>query len=268
MARDDAVPPDRMPTAYITHGGGPCFFMDWDPPHAWDDLRRSLEGILPSLPVTPVAIVVISAHWEEPEVTIASGDAPGLIYDYGGFPEHTYQLTHSAPGSPAIAARVDALLTDAQIEHVLDPTRGWDHGVFVPLKVMDPDAKVPLVAMSLRAGLDPAAHLEVGRALTPLRDEGVLILGSGSSFHNFAQFGSPRSVEFDDWLNATVVAPMAERWQALIEWKSAPAAQVAHSREEHLLPLMVAVGAASDHPARTIFRGPVMDTAMSCWLFD
>lgn len=268
MAISDAEANDRMPTAYITHGGGPCFFMDWEPPHAWDDLRRSLEGILPSLPAIPTAIVVISAHWEAPAVTIASGSSPGLIYDYGGFPAHTYQLTHPAPGHPAVAARVDALLTAADIEHVLDPARGWDHGVFVPLKVMDPDAKVPIVAMSLRADLDPTSHLELGRALAPLRDEGVLILGSGSSFHNFAQFGSPRSVEFDDWLNATVVATRAERWQALVEWTSAPAARIAHTREEHLMPLMVAVGAASDLPARTIFRGPVMDTAMSCWLFD
>ena len=260
--------PSRLPAAYITHGGGPCFFMDWDPPHAWDELRAALEGIGPSLPSAPRAIVVVSAHWEAAAVEVDSGASPGLIYDYGGFPPHTYQLTYPAPGDPQLAGRIAELLGAAGIEHHLTPDRGWDHGVFIPLKVMFPDAEVPVVAMSLRRDLDPAFHLELGRALVPLRDEGVLLVGSGSSFHNFAHFGSPLAEPFDDWLNDVVTRPAADREAALANWTDAPHARIAHGREEHLLPLMVAAGAASDVPARTIFRGEVMDTAMSCWLFD
>jgi aromatic ring-opening dioxygenase catalytic subunit (LigB family) len=267
----DGAGPDRgapMPTAYITHGGGPCFFMDWDPPDAWDDLRAALEAIGPSLPRAPRAIVVVTAHWEASEFAIASGAAPGLIYDYGGFPPHTYELTYPAPGDPALAEQIGQLLADAGIAHRLDPSHGWDHGVFIPLKVMFPDADVPVVALSLRRDLDPAAHLELGRALAPLRDDDVLIVGSGSSFHHFAHFGSPLAASFDDWLNDVVAAPAAERWERLTRWEDAPAARHAHGREEHLIPLMVTAGAASDRPARTAFRGPVLGTPMSCFVFD
>jgi aromatic ring-opening dioxygenase catalytic subunit (LigB family) len=258
----------RMPATYITHGGGPCFFMDWDPPDAWDELRAALEAIVPGLPRRPPAIVVVTAHWESPEVAIASGARPGLVYDYGGFPPHTYELTYPAPGDPDLAARIAGLLEEAGIAHRLDPTHGWDHGVFVPLKVMVPDADIPVVAMSLRADLDADAHLELGRALAPLRDEDVLIVGSGSSFHHFAHFGSPEAAPFDEWLNDTVVEPAERRWASLADWESAPYARHAHGREEHLLPLMVVAGSASDRPARVAFRGEVLSTPMSCWLFD
>jgi aromatic ring-opening dioxygenase catalytic subunit (LigB family) len=133
---------------------------------------------------------------------------------------------------------------------------------------MYPDADVPVVAMSVRRDLDPQAHLEVGAALRPLRDDGVLILGSGSSFHNFGAFGSPRAVEFDDWLNHVTALPDRERRAALVEWENAPAARIAHAREEHLIPLMVAAGAADDIPATTFFQGDLMDTRMSCFRFD
>lgn len=259
----------RMPTAYISHGGGPCFFMDWNPPHEWDELRLAIEGVIPSLPEKPKAIVVITAHWESREIAIGSKASPHLIYDYGGFPPHTYQLQHPAPGDPALAAHIADLLAAAGIDHRLDPDHGWDHGVFIPLKVMNPDADIPLVAVSVRADLDARAHLDLGAALAPLRDEGVLIVGSGSSFHHFGNFGSPRSVDFDDWLHETMRSPDADRRARLADWEQAPAARHAHGREEHLLPLMVAAGAATDVPAHTIFRGDVLGgTRMSCWLFD
>ena len=259
----------RMPAAYISHGGGPCFFMDWDPPDAWDELRAALEGIGPSLPSVPSAILLISAHWEESTFVIESGRTPGLIYDYGGFPPHTYQLTYPALGDPDLAAHVGALLESAGIAHRLDANHGWDHGVFIPLKVMYPNADIPVVAMSLRHDLDPAAHLELGRALAPLRDEGVLIVGSGFSFHHFGNFGREDfAVPFDNWLNDVVTRPAADREAALTNWEQAPFAREAHAREEHLIPLMVAAGAASDVPARTIFRAQVMNTTASCWLFD
>ena len=257
-----------MPAAYISHGGGPCFFMDWDPVDEWDELAAALRGIGPSLPATPRAILVITAHWEQRDFAIDSGSAPGLIYDYSGFPPHTYELTYPAAGSPQVAAEVADLLAAAGIAHHLEPQHGWDHGVFIPLKVMFPDADVPVVAMSVRRDFDPAAHLALGAALAPLRERGVLIVGSGSSFHNFAAFGSPLAATFDQWLNDVAVLPDAERRAALADWTSAPSARVAHQREEHLIPLMVAAGAASDAPARTIYRGTVMDTAMSCFLFD
>lgn len=140
--------------------------------------------------------------------------------------------------------------------------------MFIPLKVMRPEADIPIVAMSVRADLDPAAHLELGRALAPLRDDDVLIVASGSSFHHFANFGSPKAADFDQWLNDAVALPAADRWDALVDWESAPYARHAHGREEHLVPLMVAAGAADDVPARIAFRGEVMATPMSCWLFD
>jgi hypothetical protein len=258
----------RMPSAFISHGGGPCFFMDWNPPHEWDGLREALASLLTVLPAKPRAILVISAHWESEVFEIESAAAPGLIYDYGGFPPHTYDLTHPAPGDPALAAEVDGLLTEAGIDHRLHPDRGWDHGVFIPLKVMDPEARIPIVAMSLRGDLDPVAHLELGRALAPLRDQGVFILGSGFSFHNFATFGSPEAQVFDDWLQSVMTSDARSRWDSLVHWVDAPTARNAHAREEHLIPLMVAAGAADDVPARRFFSGRVLDTPTSCWLFD
>ncbi len=267
VTRDHEATAVRMPSVYITHGGGPCFFMDWDPPHAWDELRAALESIGPDLPAAPRAILVVTAHWEEPTFTVSGAAAPELIYDYGGFPPHTYELTYPAPGAPDVAARAVELLGASGIAHRVDPERGWDHGVFIPLKVMYPDADVPVVAMSVQRDLDPAAHLDAGRALAPLRDEGVLIVASGSSFHHFSHFGSPLAEPFDDWLNETMARPGDQRWDALRRWEDAPHARHAHGREEHLIPLMVAAG-TSEAPARNIFRGSVMHTPMSCWRLD
>jgi len=242
--------------------------MQWDPPHEWDELRAALEAIGPGLPQRPKAIVVITAHWEAREIRIASAEQPHLIYDYGGFPRHTYELRYDAPGSPEVATRVAELLSGAGIDNQLDPAHGWDHGVFIPLKVMYPNEDIPIVAMSLHRSLDPELHLKIGEALAPLRDEGVFIVGSGSSFHHFGNFGSPKARVFDDWLNDTMAAPDAIRRRKLVEWEKAPMARIAHGREEHLLPLHVAAGAATDVPARVAWRGVVMQTPMSCFLFD
>ncbi|MCC7061491.1 MAG: dioxygenase [Planctomycetes bacterium] len=261
----------RQPTIYLPHGGGPCFFMEWDPPHTWDRMQTWLAALPSTLPAVPKALLVISAHWETPTPEVTTANAPALIYDYHGFPAHTYTLRWPAPGSPELASRTTELLRAAGIRCVGNAQRGFDHGVFVPLKVAYPNAQIPTVQLSLQRGLDPATHLAFGRALQPLRDEGVLILGSGMSFHDLRSFGSPRALaasqQFDVWLQSTCAATPAERDAALTAWERAPAARQCHPREEHLLPLMVAAGAAGLDRGRTVFTDTVMGAVVSAVQF-
>jgi aromatic ring-opening dioxygenase catalytic subunit (LigB family) len=201
--------------------------------------------------------------------TVGSGERPPLIYDYYGFPEATYRLRFDAPGSPALARRVVALLGEAGLAAAEDGERGYDHGVFVPLKLALPEADIPVVQLSLRGDLDPPAHLAAGRALAPLRDEGVLIVGSGMSWHNMRGFSpafTERSEIFDAWLAREVVDP-ERREDALRRWEEAPCARDAHPREEHLAPLFVAAGAAAGEPGRRTFRDLAMDVAISGFEF-
>ena len=164
-----------------------------------------------------------------------------------------------------------ALLRSEGIESAEDGARGFDHGVFVPLKVAYPHPSLPTVQLSLQRGLDPTTHLALGRALAPLRDEGVLILGSGMSYHNMRGFGDPRSRDvsavFDGWLAKTVEAAPAARDAALLAWTSAPNARAVHPREEHLLPLMVTAGAAAEDVGQVVFRDEVMVTVVSAVQF-
>jgi len=212
---------------------------------------------------------VVSGHWEAPAFTVGSSPRPPLIFDYYGFPEETYRLTFDAPGSPALAARVAELLAEAGLPAAADAERGYDHGVFAPLKLALPAADIPVVQLSLRAGLDPAEHLAAGRALAPLRDEGVLIVGSGMSWHNMRGFSpafTARSEAFDAWLSEAVGDPTG-RDDALRRWAHAPYGRDAHPREEHLAPLFVAAGAAAGEPGRQAFRDVVMDVAVSGFMF-
>jgi len=201
---------------------------------------------------------MISAHWEEPAFTAMAHPRPPMLYDYGGFPEHTYHVHYDAPGAPELARRVQALVAAAGLPAGLDAERGFDHGTFSPMAAMYPAAEVPLIQLSLRRGLDPAQHLALGRALAPLRDENVLIVGSGLSYHNLRNFGPQArdvSKAFDDWLDAAVVAAAPpQRVERLLDWASAPAARLAHPREEHLIPLMVAVGAAEQEAGVRIYH--------------
>ena len=262
-----------MPTLFIPHGAGPCFFMEWTmgPKDTWERLATWLRSIDGSLPETPRALLVVSAHWETTAPTVLASSHPPLLYDYSGVPKHTYELEWAAPGSPELATRIVALLSAAGIEAKTETTRGFDHGVFIPLKVAYPDAQIPTVQLSLRAGLDPAAHLAIGRALAPLRDEGVLIIGSGLSFHNMSAFrgggGGSASLEFDGWLTSVVEKDAEERDAALAAWSTAPSARASHPREEHLLPLMVAAGAAENDPGKSVFRDVVMGTTVSAIRF-
>jgi aromatic ring-opening dioxygenase catalytic subunit (LigB family) len=216
--------------------------------------------------------LVISGHWEEPAFTASAATAPKLIFDYSGFPEHTYQLTWPAPGSPELAARVAELLSKAGLPSAVNADRGFDHGVFVPLKVAFPEARIPVVSLSLAASLDPALHLASGRALSPLRNEGVLIVGSGMSFHNLRAYLRPETVEraraFDAWLTSAVESPAAERDQLLAGWRKAPFAAYAHPREEHLIPLMAVAGAGGDGPGKRIFSDEPMGATISAYRFD
>lgn len=265
--------PARMPTLFVPHGAGPCFFMEWNPPTAWNAMADFLKGIAATLPAKPTAIVLISGHWLQPTFCITSAARPGLIYDYHGFPPHTYELRYSAPGEPTLAARIATLLESASLDGREDALRGFDHGMFIPLKLMFPAADIPVVQLSLRSDFDPLAHIEAGRALQLLRDEGVLIVGSGMSFHNMRGYGDPRfapiSDEFDDWLTGVVGATPEQRDLALQRWEQAPSARLCHPprAEEHLLPLLVAAGAAGHSIGRRVFSDRVMHTALSAYRF-
>jgi aromatic ring-opening dioxygenase catalytic subunit (LigB family) len=263
----------RLPTLYLPHGGGPCFFMDWTmgPPDTWERMAAWLRGIDASLPERPRALLVVSAHWEAPVPTVTTSAAPPLLYDYYGFPPHTYELKWPAPGAPELASRVRHLLSGAGLESGEDGQRGFDHGVFVPLKLSYPEAQVPTVQLSLRAGLDPTEHLAIGRALAPLRDEGVFLVGSGMSYHNMRGFNGAAShapsVRFDAWLAGVAEDEPAKRDAALAAWTKGPSARECHPREEHLLPLMVAAGAAGSDRGKAVFHDEVMGVAVSALQF-
>lgn len=261
----------RLPTYFIPHGAGPCFFMEWTrgPADTWDKTAAWLKGLLTSLPERPKAILVVSGHWEEPAFTVGSHARPPLIFDYYGFPDETYRLEFDTRGSPALAGRVRELLGAAGLPAAADPDRGYDHGVFIPLKLVLPDADLPVVQLSLKTGLDPEAHLAAGRALAPLRDEGVLILGSGMSWHNMRAFSpafTGKSEAFDAWLSQAMTDP-ARRDEAIRHWTQGPYAHEAHPREEHLAPLFVAAGAAEGEPGRHAFRDVAMDVVISGYAF-
>jgi len=263
----------RMPALFVPHGAGPCFFMDWNPPTAWNRMADFLKHVASTLPARPKAIVLVSGHWLEPVFSVTSGPQPKLIYDYHGFPAHTYELRYPAPGEPQLAARIAGLLGEARLPAQQNPTRGFDHGMFIPLKLMFPDADIPVVQLSLHHDLDPQVHLEAGRALAPLRDEGVLIVGSGMSFHNMRGYGDPQfgpiSAEFDHWLVQAVESAAQQREQALANWTQAPSARLCHPprAEEHLLPLMLVAGAAGEDAGQRIFTDRVMETTLSAFRF-
>ncbi|MCP5396510.1 MAG: dioxygenase [Sphingomonadaceae bacterium] len=259
-----------QPAFYIPHGGGPCFFMD-DPHGTWTGMERFLHELPGMLPETPKAILVVSAHWETQGFAFTSTETPSLLFDYYGFPEHTYQLRYDAPGAPDLAERAASLLAGAGFAASLDNQRGLDHGVFVPLKVAFPVADIPVVEMSLDASLDPALHVAAGKALAPLRDEGVLVIGSGMSFHNMRAYGNPAAMaasqDFDRWLAAAATSEPEERERLLAEWAHAPAGRFSHPREEHLIPLMVAAG-TSTQAGKAIYSELVLQTAISGFRFD
>jgi aromatic ring-opening dioxygenase catalytic subunit (LigB family) len=262
----------RMPVVYVPHGGGPWPWMEeaFGDPEELSGLAEYLRSIAQLPPVAPAAVLCVTAHWEERVPTVSSGARPPMLYDYSGFPEDTYRIQWPAPGSPSLAARVQQLLGEAGIPSAADPERGYDHGTFVPLKLAYPDAQVPTVQLSLKRGLEPQEHLAIGRAIAPLRDEGVFIVASGLSFHNLRAFGpraAPVATAFDGWLQRSVPLPPKERDEALARWAEAPMARQAHPREEHLLPLMVAAGAAGADAGSVAYRRTLMGLPVSGYRF-
>jgi aromatic ring-opening dioxygenase catalytic subunit (LigB family) len=265
-------PADRMPVVYIPHGGGPWPFVDTGigAQAELDALAAYLRG-LSAIPTSkPTALLVISAHWEAPVPTVMTSAHPPMLYDYYGFPPESYRITWPAPGHPALAARVQALLGDAGFSTAADDQRGFDHGTFVPLKLAYPDADVPAFQLSLKQGLDPEAHLAIGRALAPLRREGVFLVGSGMSYHNLRAFGpqaAPVSEAFDAWLRGAATEEPDERDRRLADWTSAPSARQAHPREEHLMPLMVIAGAAGADRGRRAYDGTILGLRVSAYSY-
>ena len=242
-----------------------------DPAGTWRGMETFLRNLPQTLPERPRAILLVSGHWETAGFATTANPRPPLVYDYYGFPAHTYQLRYDAPGEPVLAAEVVARLQAAGFAAATDAHRGLDHGVFVPLKVAFPAADVPVVELSLDRSLDPVLHLSLGRALAPLRDDGVLLVGAGMSFHNLRAYGDPRATEpslaFDAWLTDAATQPPAARMERLAAWRSAPAARIAHPREEHLLPMFFAAGASGGTGTR-IYHEVVLGAAISGYRFD
>ncbi len=261
-----------MPTIYLPHGGGP---WPWTPAFTpalaenYVQLRGYLEALPNTLPQRPTGIVIVSAHWEASMPTVLTSERPSMLYDYSGFPQDTYQIRWNAPGSPQLAQRVRQLLGDAGIDSGEDASRGFDHGTFVPMKLAFPDADIPTLQLSLDASYDPQRHLDIGRALSVLREEGILIVGSGMSWEDFrASDLVRRSSAFDEWFQHTATAEPASRDGLLANWTDAPHARAAHPHEEHLLPMMVAAGAAGQDSGKIAWTGSLLGIRLSAVHFD
>lgn len=260
----------RFPVFFLSHGGGPWPWVD-GMREAFATTAREFASLPRRLPAKPKAVLVITGHWEAPQFMVSTSERPPMDYDYYGFPEHTYKLQYAAPGSPAVAQRVRALMDAAGLPCGQDPQRGFDHGTFVPMSLMFPEAEVPVVLLSLKSSYDPEEHIRAGEAIAPLRDEDVLILGSGLTYHNMRGFRQPSSTPvaeaFGAYLAQAVTAPAQERRRLLVEWARGPAARLAHPKEDHLLPLMVCAGAAGNDPGEVVFVDHVMNVDMASYVF-
>jgi len=247
---------------YFSHGGGPLPIMGDASHRAMVDFMARLPSQIPK----PDAILVISAHWEEDSATVLSAPQPPMLYDYYGFPKEAYDIEYSAPGNPEMAGKIINMLDRENIPARLDPKRGFDHGLFIPLKLMYPEHDIPALQLSLIRGLDPAAHIALGSALDELLRENLLVIGSGFSFHNMMEFfrnesdiADPQNDGFQDWLIEVCTGNLSqtEREQCLVAWQQAPHARYCHPREEHLLPLHVCLGMATK-PAEKIFDDSIL----------
>ena len=261
----------RMPVYFLSHGGGPWPYVD-GMRQVFAKTERELKALPERLPMKPKAVLVITGHWEEDTFTVSTAEHPPMMYDYGGFPEHTYHLQYPAPGSPALAARVKQLLSKTGLPVEEDPQRGFDHGTFVPLVLMYPAADVPVVMLSLKSNYKPEEHIRVGQALAPLRDEGVLIMGSGMTYHNMGGMGRsdslPIAEAFESYLGSAIAqSDWRVRNDLLTRWENAAGARLAHPREDHLIPLMVVAGAAAEDSGRHVIVDRVFNVSMASYEF-
>jgi len=245
----------RYSTAYLSHGGGPLPLLN-DPGHF--EMVQAFTTLADIL-IKPSAILVVSAHWEEERPTVTAAEKPSLYYDYYGFPPESYTITYPAPGAPELAQQLHKLLQDKGFQPRQDRERGLDHGLFIPLKIIYPAAGIPCLQLSLVQGLQPDIHIALGKALSALATENLLVIGSGFSFHNLRAFfqsatpeGTAANNDFAAWLTETCTSTQLTeqaRETRLINWEAAPGARYCHPREEHLLPLHVCYGRAQG-PAR------------------
>lgn len=261
----------RLPTFFLSHGGGPWPYID-GVRDQYAITEAAFKAIPQSLPTKPKAVLVISGHWEERVFTVSTAAQPPMVYDYHGFPEHTYQIQYTAPGSPALAIRVRELLQQVGIPCAENAEHGFDHGTFVPMSLMYPAADVPVVLLSMKQNYDVAEHIATGQALQPLRDEGILIIGSGLTYHNMRGFGQAGamyvSVEFENYLHDAISSPdEVQRLDKLRQWQYAPSARAAHPQEDHLMPLMVAAGAAGKDAGERFVLDTVMNVVMASYRF-
>ena len=264
----------RYPTLFVNHGGGPLPLLGRQPVLV-EHMKETVQKFLPK--TKPTAVVVLSAHWESDPVKITSSKHPNLLFDYYGFPPETYEYIYKAPGHPELAEKIHNLLDKQGIRSELDPKRGLDHGVFIPLMLMYPEADIPVVAVSMDASLSAEKNMAIGAALEPLRDQGVLILGSGYSFHNMEAFFHPskhtqeQARRFNTWLQQTLLGSSTLKpvLPLLAKWQNAPGARVCHPREEHLLPLfMTAAAAGPAAQAKLIWSDDKSDHAISSFMFE
>ena len=228
-----------FPTVFVSHGA-PSLLLEGGP------ACEFLAGLGKQLG-KPEAILCVSAHWETDTPEVSGAERPETIHDFYGFPRPLYAMRYEAPGSPALARRARQLLDAAGFAGIVDPKRGLDHGAWAPLKLIYPDADIPVLQLSIQTARGPRHHVELGGALAPLRDEGVLVLASGSAIHNLRELGrdgapAPWAVAFSDWLDQAVATGDTE---SLVHYRQkAPGGALAHPTDEHLLPLFVALGAA------------------------
>ncbi|PTT79595.1 dioxygenase [Pelomonas sp. HMWF004] len=257
MSATDAGP--ALPSYFLCHGGGPWTSMQGPFREQLRGLEAGLMDVPHQLPRRPRAVLVVSAHWVTDDFTVSTAAAPGMVYDYAGFPPEMYQVRYPALGAPALAERAAQLLEGQGWTVRRDAERGMDHGVFTLLQTMYPEADLPVAMMSLRRSFDADEHFRAGQALAALREEGVLLIGSGMSCHERGPGIAVPSAGFDAWLRQQLLeAPPASRRRALAHWASAPYARSVHPHEDHLLPLMVAAGAAEQEPASCIYGERLM----------
>lgn len=258
---------------YISHGGGPLPLLG-EPSHS--EMVQGLQSIANQIK-EPDGIIVVSAHWETEHVEITASNTPDILYDYAGFPPEAYTIEYPAPGLPDLAAEVHQLFQSQNIHSTLNNDRGFDHGLYVPLKIMYPEANIPCIQISLLRSLDPASHIAIGKALALLQRPKILIIGSGFSFHNMNAFFTKttaaieqKNMDFDRWLTSVCSHPTLDeeqRMNELIQWEQAPSARFCHPREEHLLPLHVCYGVAQS-AAKQIFSWKIMNKQVSGFLWE